>query len=149
MTAVTGASGYVDVYAKNWADGHSSADKAGLVTIGNVSMKGAGNADMLVTAEAYAYSGTAKGITIGNVSLAGTKGSGTAELRAYASGDITGQVTVGSVAITDEYVKLHVSNLADTGAAGGITVGNITLKGANDGAPTRCGNGPSRAPRAI
>lgn len=129
VSAATGINGYLHLYAYNYADGASSADASGLVSIGNVSVQGGTNAQMYVSAYNYAVCGTAGGIAIGNVSLHETKINGSAELYVYQSGAVAGSVSIGNVAITDHKVGLYVENLAKTGAAGALTIGNITLHG--------------------
>lgn len=133
VSAKTGVGGNVGLYVDNSAYGSKSADSAGLVTIGNISMQGSSAANLSVTVYDYARSGNAAGITIGNVSLAGTKAHGTESLYVSASGNSTGNVKIGNVAITGANIGLSVENYAKTGNAGSTTVGNITLNGDSNG----------------
>lgn len=132
VTAVTGASGFLQLSVTALARGTGTGDKTGLVTVGNVSMKGASGALMRVNVSNTASSGSAGGITVGNVSIVGTKALGTADLFVTESGATAGKVTVGNVNLTAKTVNMNISNFASSGPAGGLSVGNVTIRG-NEG----------------
>lgn len=130
VTAQTGLSGYARLDVRNRADGGatSTATASGLVTVGNVAMKGGDVAKLSLTVENWATNGSAGGVKVGNVAMTGGAAS-TGYVYVSDYGNNAGNVTVGNVTINTVKEFLGVENYAAAGSAGNTVVGNVTLSG--------------------
>jgi hypothetical protein len=135
VSAKTGIQGYINFEVSNWASGSTSVN-AGTVTVGNVAMQASKSASMYMIVNNYAGgagSGSAAGLTVGNVSLVGDATAGTVELSIsqWAQAGDVGSVTVGDVNLSAFNLHFEMSN---SGAnVGNTKVGNVTLKGNETG----------------
>jgi hypothetical protein len=147
VTGPVGLSGEFSFLADNEDVGKNTANKTGLVKVGNVDVDGAAGARALIdiynvastklyksthsiisAAAAGAGAGIPGGISVGNVALtAGASGSAQLNVKEY--GGSAGNVAVGNVSLNAPSIALEVLNDADAANAGNLKVGNITLKG--------------------
>jgi hypothetical protein len=136
ISAKTGLSGHVFVEISQEEYGGTDGS-TGRVTVGNISLTGSKSASMT----AYVYNkasvtGTVGGVTVGNVTMKGDTSAGTASFEAqnWADNGDTGTVSIGNVNLAAQKVYFSVSNSAEfSGKAGAMTVGNVTLKGNDNG----------------
>ncbi len=124
----TGAD-WAGLYIGDW-----SSDKAGDVTVGNVTIEGFDDVDMYI--DNYNYTDTVPAnLTVGDVALAVNKsGDLSASIENYGYNSPVGNLTVGNVAIDLAVSATGYLSIDNSGPvyAGNLTVGDVTVKLATD-----------------
>jgi hypothetical protein len=130
---ITQVSGVNEITVYNSAYAYSGAATVGSITLGDITAKTGINGQVYVYVEANADGATGGDstgmVTIGDVAMTGSQGADlTLEAYNYASSGDAGGITVGNVSMKGAaFAELYVSNSASYGNAGTVTVGNVAI----------------------